>query len=159
MGPQRKCKAWMRGFLFVGILAMTGIPYAQAVQAPSSGAAIVSPTRPKDSRGEIVYEKQGESQKDQPIIPGVLTEPTLVHAPQPRYPKSLKKARSAGDVEITVVVAADGTAIDPIVVASPGTDATASALDSLKKYRFKPATLDGKPVASIIKIVIKFRIN
>jgi TonB family protein len=38
-------------------------------------------------------------------------------------------------------------------------DLDAAAISALKKWRFKPATLDGKPIASKRRIVVEFRIE
>jgi protein TonB len=147
-------------FLFVLLtVPLLGFPAsAQAAIEASRGPAIISPTHPKDSRGEVVYETQGESQKDQPVVPGVLTQPSPVRTPPPKYPKSLKKAHAAGDVTVSVVITQDGDVIDATVLDSPNPESSSFALNTIKKYRFKPATLDGKPVAMLAKFVIDFRI-
>lgn len=149
-------------FLFLLVLptALLGFPaIAQTTVQPAAGPPIVSPTHPKDSRGEVVYEAQGESQKDQPVVPGVLVQPSPLSTPPPKYPKSLKRAHAAADVTLSCVITQDGDVIDATVLDSPDQEASSHALNAVKKYRFKPATLDGKPIATLAKAVIKFRIR
>ena len=139
---------------------LLGLPaIGQATMQASTGPAIISPTHPKDSRGEVVYVTQGESEKDKPVVPGVFVCPSPISTPQPKYPKALKKARSAADVTVIMVITQDGDAIDATVVDSSDQDSSSSALAAIRKYRFKPATLDGKPVASLVRVVVAFRIR
>ena len=53
-----------------------------------------------------------------------------------------------GEVRLDVYVGTDGSVLDVVVVqrsGSPLLDQT--AVDTVRKWRFKPATVDGKPVA------------
>jgi TonB family protein len=148
--------------LAVAILSLLpGLPavVAQTVQTSvSTKPPIVSPTHPTDSRGETVYESQGDDQKDRPIVPGIFTNPSAIKTPLPKYPKSLKKGRAPADVTVEGIAAADGDFIDAKVVDSTEPAASQSALDAVARYKFHPATLDGKPVAVLIKAVVHFRV-
>ena len=122
-----------------------------------SFVAIVCPKHPKDSRGEVVYMPQGKDEMDQPVVPGVLLPPAPIkRIPSPKYPKALRKSRSTVEVTVTFVITPDGDAIDLEVTDSTDQDASSASLDAVRKYRFKPATLDGKPVATFAKTVIRF---
>ena len=164
-----RCEEWYvrsrvpRIFTFLTLLStafILGFPgIAQTTTAARTGLAIVSPTHPKDSRGEVVYETQGETQKDQPVVPGLFVNPSPLSTPSPKYPKALKKAHSVADVTVVMVITPDGDVLDATVVDSSDQDSSSSAVDAVMKYRFKPATLDGKPVASLAKVVCKFRVR
>jgi TonB family protein len=141
------------------LMLLAGLPAiaAQAVQtASSTQPPIVSPSHPVDSRGEIVYEAQGDGQKDRPIVPGIFINPSVIKAPLPKYPKSLKRGRAAAEVTVEGIVAAQGDFIDAAVVDSTEPAASQSALDAVARYKFRPATLDGKPIAVLIRIVVRF---
>ena len=126
-----------------------------------TGQTIVSPTHPKDSRGETVYESQGSTHKDQPVVPGVLVQPSAIKLPDPKYPKSLRKARADADVTVVGVVTESGDCIDATVTdpVDPNLEIKKSALDAVEQYKFKPATLDGKPVAVLVRLIIRFRVR
>ena len=109
----------------------------------SVGPVIVSISHPHDSRGEIVYENQGAEQKDQPVVTGTFIQPLPIELPQPKYPKSHKK----NEITVEGVIAQNGEFIDAKVVKGVDPEFSQSALDAVARYRFKPATLDGKPVA------------
>jgi TonB family protein len=157
----KKSSRYIQAFVALSLfLPPTCLFRAQDVIVPATtGHAIVSPSHPQDSRGETVYEIQGESQKDQPLVPGELTHPVPVKMRDSKYPKSMKKAKSAADVAILCTVTANGDVVDESIESSSDTDASASALAAVQQYRFKPATLDGRPVASLLRIVVKFRIK
>lgn len=68
---------------------------------------------------------------------------------QPRYPKSALKKEETGKVDLEFVVDADGVVRRVLKRASSGSLALDNeAMLSLASCRFKPATVDGKPVAS-----------
>jgi TonB family protein len=127
--------------------------------ASKTGPIIVCVSRPTDSRGEIVYETQGETQKDQPVVAGVFVLPSPIKLPKPKYPKSSKKTHAAGNVRVEGVITQNGDFIDAKVADGDDPDFSQSALEAVARYRFKPATLDGKPVAVFVRVDINFQIR
>jgi TonB family protein len=89
--------------------------------------------------------------------PGV-TNPRLVYAPDPEYPKN-KKAWARANVicEIGIIVDKDGMPRGLHVVQSGGKDFDAKAMKAVRQYRFAPALYEGKPVAAAIRIEVNFR--
>jgi TonB family protein len=59
---------------------------------------------------------------------------------------------------ISVIVDAHGYPRNPRVIRSLGMGLDEKALDAVQKYRFKPATKDGKPVAVMIGVEVDFRL-
>ena len=75
----------------------------------------------------------------------------------PRYPFTAKKGGVVGKVVLKFVVDTNGIPQEPIVVKSePEGVFDKAALDSISYYRFKPAVKDGKDVACIVKLPIRF---
>jgi protein TonB len=69
------------------------------------------------------------------------------NAPPP-YPPLARRLKLEGEVWLSVHVAADGRVLQVSVARSSGHDMLdTTAVESVKKWRFEPATLDGKPVA------------
>jgi hypothetical protein len=125
-------------------------------QTVSSRPTIVDPSHPQDSRGETVYRVQGK-QTDFPVVPGFLTGPQAIKIVEPKHPKSLMKAHVTADTTVDGVVAVNGDFIDVKVVDQVDQDIAKSVLDATSKFRFKPATLDGKPVAVSLRIAVQFK--
>jgi TonB family protein len=123
------------------------------------GPLVVSPTLPKDSRDEIVYTNQGQTEKDQPVVPGVYTPPLPIKVVHAKYPRSFKKARVEADVKVKGVIAQSGEFIDASLPDPLDPEWKKSVMDAAKQYKFKPATLDGKPIAVRGQIEFRFRIR
>jgi hypothetical protein len=128
-------------------------------QTETPKLTIVSPKHPTDSRGETVYEYQGEDQKDQPVVSGVIVMPHPTKLVKPKYSKALKKERFAGDISLNGVITPRGDVIDLEGVASEDAEAIACATAAVEQYRFAPATLAGKPVAIRMRVVVNFKIR
>jgi TonB family protein len=130
-----------------------------AAQSSDDKPLIKSQSHPRDSRGETVYEGQGVTQKDQPVVSGVFAKPSAINIPSPKYPKSLKKSRSDADVTVEGIISQNGDFIDATVVDAVAPEIAKAALDAVAGYKFRPATLDGKPIALLARVVMHFRIR
>ena len=128
-----------------------------AQEAASSKPVIVSPTHPVDSIGETVY-SYGDKDGMDAVVPGVLLPPKVLVAPKPKFSKALKKRRLTCDVAVTGTVSATGIMLDLESNQDADPDAAASALEAVRAYRMTPPTLNGKPVAMAIRIIVHFHI-
>lgn len=84
--------------------------------------------------------------------------PKATHMVNPHYPESEMKSGKGGVVQLHVIVDDHGVVQLPVVDASPGSVFSAAAVEVLKKWTFKPATLQGNPVAVLITITMEFRL-
>ena len=57
---------------------------------------------------------------------------------------------------ISIIVDAHGYPQSPRVVRSLGMGLDDKALEAVRRYRFKPATKDGRPVAAMITVEVDF---
>lgn len=93
------------------------------------------------------------------IGPGV-TAPVLKYAPDPEYPRD-KAAKAPVGTTVTcvvgLIVAPDGAAHDVHIVRPAGKDFDANAVSVVRRYQFKPALRQGKPVAVSIDIEVNYR--
>lgn len=88
-------------------------------------------------------------------IEGNVKPPKVVYKEQPEYPESARDAK--GDVVLRIVINEQGRVQNPTVEKSSGNaDLDKSALDTVAKWTFQPATLEGKPVAVYFTITIRF---
>jgi protein TonB len=92
--------------------------------------------------------------------PGVTT-PTLIHQVKPRYTADAMRLRIQGSVLVECVVLPDGLVGDARVVRSLdsrfGLDDEAIA--AAKQWRFRPGTLNGKPVPVVVSIELMFSVR
>ena len=143
------------------IVCLSLLP-GMAVKAEKSGAVwpiIVSPTTPRDSRNEIVYERQGKNELTVPIVPGAFVLFKVLKTIEPTYPESLRAKRKGADVKVQGIVAENGDLIDAKALGDPTEDIAASAVNAVSQYKFLPATLDGKPIAVLVQIKIMYRMR
>lgn len=80
----------------------------------------------------------------------------LIHKEEPEYTDSARAAGIHGSVSLEIVVKPDGT--PDIVRVSRSLDPVldAKAIECARKFRFRPATLDGKPVPVRATLEINF---
>jgi len=86
------------------------------------------------------------------------TPPVPVKQARPKYPKAAYEQRIEGTVLVEFAIDAKGGVTDLRVVESvPALDA--AALECARKWRFKPATRDGVPVATKAALPVVFRLR
>jgi TonB family protein len=78
---------------------------------------------------------------------------------EPKYTDEARAAKLEGTVGLTIVVGTDQRAHDIKITKSldPGMDA--SAIASIKTWRFQPGTKNGKPVPVQAKIEVNFHLQ
>ncbi len=85
-----------------------------------------------------------------------LPEATLKVAPV--YPATALEAKVDGTVIVLALVCVDGTVGDVRIATSiPMLDGAATA--AVRRWRFKPATLNGRPIAMWVKVPVSFRLH
>tara|TARA_R110001599_G_scaffold339279_2_gene558750 strand:+ start:525 stop:1190 length:666 start_codon:yes stop_codon:yes gene_type:complete len=79
---------------------------------------------------------------------------------QPAYPVGQLRREREAEVSVRVLVGTDGRVKDIQLVESPHEDFwSATRKQALNKWRFTPATKDGKPVESWMALKVVFQIN
>jgi TonB family protein len=89
---------------------------------------------------------------------GALVAPVAIKTVNPQYPSEgfLQKGQNA-IVLVKLIVDSDGMPQNVAIERSAGEKFDKSALDVVRKYRFRPATRDGKPISSKVVIQVAFR--
>lgn len=82
--------------------------------------------------------------------------PVPLEKPDPKYTPEAKAGKVQGIVKLSIVIEPDGTVGDVKVIQSLEKSLDQSAVDTVKTWKFKPATKDGKPVAVKSDIEIMF---
>jgi TonB family protein len=59
-------------------------------------------------------------------------------------------------VELEVAIDVDGVVRQPRIISSPAPSVSYAALESIKQWRFRPGTMEGKPVPVIFRITFTF---
>lgn len=85
------------------------------------------------------------------------TLPSPIHAPAPRYPSDAMRQGAGGTVRVKISVAADGSVAQLDIVESSGNRSLdRAALETLRRWTFKPGTRNGQPIATNVVVPITF---
>src|SRR5437868_4290096 len=88
--------------------------------------------------------------------PGCVTAPRPIYSPDPTYPEKARKKKQRGTVLVALVVNSDGLTKDVAVERGVNPELDEAATDAVKRWKFTPASKDGKPVNVKIKVEVSF---
>jgi protein TonB len=119
---------------------------AQTAQRPStSGAAATSPP---GTPGGAASAGDGKN-----------TRPGYLDRPAPKYPRESEAAREHGTVLLSVEISAGGRPDSVKIEKSSGYERLdRAAVEAVRRWRFKPATREGQPVAARVNIPVQFKL-
>jgi len=89
---------------------------------------------------------------------GGVTNPVPIYKPEPQYSEEARKAKWQGAVLLSLVVDETGKPIDIKVVRPLGLGLDEKAIEAVSQWKFKPGTLNGKPVKVQAQIEVTFRL-
>lgn len=96
----------------------------------------------------------------EPVIVQAKLNPRYARQFQPRYPSGLLRMDIEGNVSVRVLVGTNGRVKDIQLLSSPQPEFWESTRKhALRKWRFQPATKDGKPIEGWINLKVRFEIN
>lgn len=75
---------------------------------------------------------------------------------EPEYPAVARQIRLAGDVELAIVVDADGS-VEKVHVMRGNTLLTGPSIQAVRKWKFKPFGAEGQPVKATGSIKFNFQ--
>lgn len=109
------------------------------------------------------HEGPGTGPGDAPIDlrggePPDLALPAPVDTPSPRYPDTARIARAAGVVVLSATIASDGRVVDVVVESAASPLLSHAAVEAVSRWRYRPATVGGVPVAVILRVTLTFRL-
>jgi periplasmic protein TonB len=91
-------------------------------------------------------------------VGGGVSAPQLIFAVDPEFSDEARRAKYQGVCVVSLVVDAQGNPQRVQVVRHLGMGLDEKALEAVRQYKFKPATLQGKPVPVEVNIEVNFRI-
>lgn len=91
-------------------------------------------------------------------IGGGVSAPVPIFTPEAEFSDEARRAKYQGVVLISLIVDAQGNPQNPRVVRPLGMGLDEKALEAVRKYKFKPAMREGKPVPVMMSIEVNFRL-
>jgi TonB family protein len=87
-----------------------------------------------------------------------VTVPEVIFNPEPSFSDEARKAKVQGIVVLLLVVGRDGRPSNVRVGQSLGMGLDEKAIEAVGRWRFRPATLNGQPVATQIAVEVNFHL-
>jgi periplasmic protein TonB len=91
-------------------------------------------------------------------VGGGVLAPELIYAPDPEFSDEARRAKYQGIWVVSLIVDAQGNPQRVQVVRHLGMGLDEKAVEAVRRYKFKPATLQGRPVPVEVNIEVNFRI-
>ncbi len=82
--------------------------------------------------------------------------PVTAKAEEPVLPRSLLKPGESAEIVICAAIDENGKLVNTRTVSATHKELEKIVIDSLEKWEFRPAMLDGKPIKSRVDIPFKF---
>ena len=90
---------------------------------------------------------------------GTRTKPVLLNSPSPSYTSKARDEKVQGKVHLRVLIAADGSVKKARVLVGLPFGLSYQAIEAAQRLLFKPATVDGKPVAYWQNVEVEFHLR
>jgi TonB family protein len=91
-------------------------------------------------------------------VGGNVIPPVPVYNPNPPYTDSARNAKYSGVVMLLLTVDAQGNVVGAQVIKAAGYGLDESALNTVRTWKFKPATKDGVPVRARVSVEVSFKL-
>jgi periplasmic protein TonB len=92
-------------------------------------------------------------------LTGDMVRPVLLTKVEPVYPTTARIARMEGRVTVEAVIGLDGRVESAEVIASTSPLFDDAALDAVRRWRYRPALMNGRPVRVYYKFAVGFVIR
>jgi periplasmic protein TonB len=100
------------------------------------------------------------SEPDGPIlVGGDVKAPEKVFGPQPTYTEIARKARIQGVVIVQAIIDKQGNVTNVKVLKGLPMGLEEAAVEAMKQWKFKPATLNGRPVTVYYNLTVNFKLQ
>ena len=129
-------------------------PPAPPTPAPPTPAPLVTPPPP----APVSPSPPPAPRPAAPAIP-TLTAAVPVSQPQPSIPDDLRDSDLNTDFDALFTVHPDGSASVKMVSSTGNSALDSLALDAAKRWTFRPATRDGQPVQSFLRLKVEFSVS
>lgn len=104
--------------------------------------------------------KGGPSGGEGPFpLGGDVKAPVLLYRVEPLYPEPARKLRQEGLVSLQAIITAEGTVEELRLIGSAFPLLDEAALAAVSRWRYRPGTLNDRPVRVILTVTVFFRLH
>jgi periplasmic protein TonB len=91
-------------------------------------------------------------------IGGAVMKPSVLYQTEPQFSRAARSLKFSGVVQVYLWVLPDGSPSHLRITKPAGLGLDEQAILAVSKYKFKPATKDGKPLTVYLYIEVNFQI-
>ena len=125
-----------------------------------SGAGTGQGTGIGEGTGSGIGPGSGGGTGGGPYRPGAgITPPAIIREVRPDYSEEARRRGLSGDVELEIVVRADGSVGNVRLLRGLGGGLDQRAIDAVKQWRFSPARRFGTPVDVMVEVAVEFKLR
>jgi protein TonB len=92
-------------------------------------------------------------------VGGDVKAPVKISSVDPTYPEVARKARIAGIVIVECTINKNGDVTDVRVLKPLPFGLDQAAVDAVRRWKFRPGTLNGQPVDGLYNLTVNFKLN
>lgn len=93
------------------------------------------------------------------LVTGDVRPPELIDKITPDYPEIARKARMEGRVILQAIINVEGQVEEVTILRSPNELFNDSAVEAVRKWKYKPALQNGQPVAVFFTVIVEFKLH
>lgn len=98
--------------------------------------------------------------KPAPAVNTASSSPVPTSQPAPRYPRNALRAGIGGTVQVQVDVGPDGVPTSVALASGSGNrELDRAAMEAVRRWRFRPAMVNGQPTVGRVTVPIQFTVN
>jgi protein TonB len=90
---------------------------------------------------------------------GDVHAPELVRRVEPAYPEAARRARLEGLVVLEAIIAASGDIEEIRVIRSASALLDSAAEEAVRRWKYRPATLNGRAVRVLLTVTVSFQLH
>ena len=92
-------------------------------------------------------------------VGGDVKAPVVIKRVEPLYPDTARKAKIAGVVIVEAIIDKDGNVDKAKVLKGLSMGLSEAAVEAVRKWKFKPGTMNGEPVDVIFDLTVNFTLQ
>jgi TonB family protein len=92
-------------------------------------------------------------------VGGDVKAPVAIDRAEPNYTNAARKARIEGVIIVEAIISKTGRVEDVRVIKGLPAGLSNEAEEAVKKWRFKPGTLNGEAIATIFNLTVTFKLD
>jgi TonB family protein len=133
-------------FYFLVLILIVVSAHGQETTAPRAASPGPPPIQQPVDPGQPVH------------LGGAVVPPQVLYRAEPEFSEEARRKKISGTVRVYLWVDENGDVSHVRVVQGVGYGLDEQAVDAVRQYKFKPATLNGEPVKVDLYIQVSFQI-